>query len=64
MANFYFLTFLFTSEALTGIESSINSKLIEENQCDQHKKYSVFEGPQDGRKHESVSFMIYDLAVW
>ena len=36
-------------------------KLIEEDQYDQHKKYSAFERPQDGSKNKSVSFTIYDF---
>ena len=40
------------SEALPYIESSVNSELIQENHCDQHKKYSVFDVLQDGSKHK------------
>ena len=49
------------SEALTNIKSNINSKLIEENQYDQQKKYSFFEDPKDSRKQNFVAFMIYDF---
>ena len=44
------------------IESTINSKLIEESQNDQYKKYSVFDDLQYGSKRKSVAFMVYDLA--
>ena len=38
------------SEALSYIESSIDSELIQENQFDQHKRYSVFDRLQGGSK--------------
>ena len=45
------------SEALTKIESTINRKLIEERQDDQHKKWSVFEDLQDGSKDNSAALI-------
>ena len=44
------------SEALINSKSPIKSKLIEENQNIQCKKYSVFEDLQNGSKQKSVSF--------
>ena len=41
---------------MTSFENSINAKLIEENQYDQHKKLSVSEGLQDGTKQPFVVF--------
>ena len=51
------------SEHMTNSKSSINSKLIEGNQNDQYKKYSVFEDLRNGSKQKSVAFMVYDLAI-
>ena len=50
-------------EALTNSKSSIKSKLIEESQDDQYKKYSVFKALQNGSKQKPVFFMVYDLAI-
>ena len=50
------------SEALKKIKSNINSKLVEESQNDQYKKYSVFDDLRDGSKQKSVAFMVHDLA--
>ena len=44
------------------IKSNTNSKLVEESQNDQYKKYSVFDNLQDGSKQKSVAFMVHDLA--
>ena len=41
----------------------MNSKLIEENQFQQHNEYSVCEGLQDGSQQKSVAFMAYDSAI-
>ena len=51
------------SEALTNSKSPIKSKLIEESQNDQRKKYSVFEDLQNDCKQKYVAFMVYDLAI-
>ena len=51
------------TEALTNSKSVIKSKLIEERQNEQYKKYSVFEDLQNGSKQKSVAFMVYDLAI-
>ena len=45
-------------EALTNIEVSINSKMIEENQHGECNKYSVFEGLQGGNKQKFVAFRV------
>ena len=50
------------SVALKKIKSNTNSKLVEESQNDQYKKYSVFDDQQDGSKQKSVAFMVHDLA--
>ena len=50
-------------EALTNSKISIKSKLIEEGQNDQCKKYSVFEDMQNGSRKKSVTLMVYDLAI-
>ena len=47
------------SEPLTNIPSSMNSKLMEENQHGQRKKYSIFEGLRDCIKQMSLAFMVY-----
>ena len=51
------------SEALTNSKSQIKSKLIEESQNDQYKKYSVFEDLQNDCKQKLVSFLVYNLAI-
>ena len=51
------------SEALTNSKSSIKSKLIEESQNDQYRKYSLFNNLQNGSKQKSVTFMVYDFAI-
>ena len=51
------------SEAVASSESSIKSKLIEESQNEQYKKYSVFEDLQNGSKQKCFAFMVYDLAI-
>ena len=38
------------------IKYTMNCKLMEENQNDQYKKYSVFYGLQDGSKQKVCSF--------
>ena len=43
--------------------SSINYEWIENCRNDQYKKFSVFEGLQEGSKQKSVAFMVYDLAI-
>ena len=43
------------SEALTNSKSPIKSKLIEERQSDQYKKYSVIEDLQDGSRQKSFA---------
>ena len=50
-------------QALTNSKSSIKSKLIEESQNNQYKKYSVFEDLQNGSKQKFVAFIIYDLLI-
>ena len=50
------------SVALKKIKSNTNSKLVEESQNDQCKKYSVFDDLHDGSKQKSVAFMVHDLA--
>ena len=42
---------------------SINSKIIEENQNDQFKKCSIFEGLVGGNKQMFITFMVYDSAI-
>ena len=51
------------SADLTSSKSPIKSKLIEESQNDQYKKYSVFEDLQNGSKQKSRSFIVYNLAI-
>ena len=43
--------------------SCINSKLIVENEYNQCKKHSIFEGRQDGSKQRSVAHMVYEVAT-
>ena len=50
------------SVALKKIKSNTNSKLVEESQNDQYKKYSVFDDLQDGGKQKSIAFMVHDSA--
>ena len=54
---------LLVSDALTNIEASINSKLMEENQYVQHKKYLVFEILQHYRQQKSVALFAHYLAI-
>ena len=54
---------MFKKGFTTGdIISTLNSKLIKENQYDKYKEYTIFEGPRDGSKQKSVDFTVYDLA--
>ena len=50
-------------KALTITISTINCKLTEGRQNDQHKKHSVFNDLQNDREQQYVAFMAYDLAI-